>query len=161
MYIKLFNKWDTADIKVEDPGLKRYINLEPIMVPMTHMGIKTRKYLPEGGLGKINKWDTAPTSVMGIMVAREVAAACLKSNLKIDMNVETNMVPPPIPIPELKSATKKPSMLNAVLGKFFDVFTLDIIAASHFIFRMNTQDSDRLCNSCTIHHAPWRQYHPH
>ena len=99
------------------------------------------------------------------MVAREVAAARLKSNLKIDMNVETNMettqARPPIPIPELTSDPKKPRRLTAVLGKFFDVFTLDIIAASHFIFRMNTQDSDRLCSSCTIHHAPWRQYHPH
>lgn len=33
--IKLFNKWGTEEIKVEDPGLKRYINLSPILVPRT------------------------------------------------------------------------------------------------------------------------------
>ena len=33
--IKIFDKWDTSAIKVEDEGLKRYINLEPIVVPKT------------------------------------------------------------------------------------------------------------------------------
>jgi len=33
--IKLFNRWDTSQIKVEDPGLVRYINLKPIIVPKT------------------------------------------------------------------------------------------------------------------------------
>ncbi len=33
--IKAFNKWDTAGIKVEDPGLKDYITLEPKIVPRT------------------------------------------------------------------------------------------------------------------------------
>jgi small subunit ribosomal protein S7 len=33
--IKLFNRWDTTGIKVEDPGLKRYINLNPVLVPRT------------------------------------------------------------------------------------------------------------------------------
>lgn len=33
--IKLFNKWETGDIKVEDLGLKAYINLTPIIVPKT------------------------------------------------------------------------------------------------------------------------------
>ena len=79
------------------------------------MGTKTRKYLPKGGLEKMNKWDAAPTNVMGIMVASEMPAARLKSNLKTDMNAETNMVPPPIPIPALKSATKKPSRFSARL----------------------------------------------
>lgn len=32
--LKIFNKWDT-NIPVEDPGLKRYINLDPIIVPRT------------------------------------------------------------------------------------------------------------------------------
>ena len=33
MNFKLFNKWDTTEINVEDPGLKRYISLNPILVP--------------------------------------------------------------------------------------------------------------------------------
>jgi len=32
--MKVFNKWDT-NIEIIDPGLKRYINLKPIMVPKT------------------------------------------------------------------------------------------------------------------------------
>ncbi len=32
--MKIFNKWDT-NVEVVDPGLKRYINLKPIMVPKT------------------------------------------------------------------------------------------------------------------------------
>src|SRR3989344_5155264 len=32
MNIKVFNKWDMAGIKVEDPGLQNYINLEPKIV---------------------------------------------------------------------------------------------------------------------------------
>lgn len=35
MSIKLFNTWETSGINVVDPGLKRYINLEPICVPKT------------------------------------------------------------------------------------------------------------------------------
>jgi len=31
--IKLFGKWDFKDIKVRDPGLKRYICLRPVYVP--------------------------------------------------------------------------------------------------------------------------------
>lgn len=31
--IKLFNKWDTQEIKVQDPGLKAYINLKPRIIP--------------------------------------------------------------------------------------------------------------------------------
>lgn len=33
--IKLFNIWSTEGIIVEDPGLKPYINLDPIIVPRT------------------------------------------------------------------------------------------------------------------------------
>lgn len=33
--VKAFNRWSTKDIKVIDPGLKRYINLEPKFVPKT------------------------------------------------------------------------------------------------------------------------------
>lgn len=31
--IQVFNKWDTQSIKVMDPGLERYVNLNPILVP--------------------------------------------------------------------------------------------------------------------------------
>jgi len=33
--IKLFNKWVTTGIEVKDPGLKRYVNLDPVIVPKT------------------------------------------------------------------------------------------------------------------------------
>ncbi|MFH1590646.1 MAG: 30S ribosomal protein S7 [archaeon] len=33
--IKIFNRWDTSGIVVEDQGLQKYISLEPIMVPKT------------------------------------------------------------------------------------------------------------------------------
>ena len=33
--VKLFNRWETSHIKVEDPGLVRYINLPPLIVPKT------------------------------------------------------------------------------------------------------------------------------
>ena len=32
---KFFNRWDADAIQVQDPGLKRYISLTPIMVPKT------------------------------------------------------------------------------------------------------------------------------
>lgn len=33
--MKLFNKWDTSQIKVNDKALEPYINLEPVLVPRT------------------------------------------------------------------------------------------------------------------------------
>src|SRR3989344_15533 len=33
--IKFFNKWDTAGIKVNDPGLQRYLTLDPKIIPKT------------------------------------------------------------------------------------------------------------------------------
>jgi small subunit ribosomal protein S7 len=33
--VKLFDKWDMEGIKVEEPGLKRYITMRPIIVPKT------------------------------------------------------------------------------------------------------------------------------
>jgi len=33
--LKLFNKWDTKDIHVNDPGLRNYISLQPVLVPRT------------------------------------------------------------------------------------------------------------------------------
>ena len=35
MSILAFNQWDTTGIKLEDPGLKRYMNLQPRIVPKT------------------------------------------------------------------------------------------------------------------------------
>jgi len=34
--ILLFNKWDLSTVKVEDMGMKKYINLTPIVVPRTY-----------------------------------------------------------------------------------------------------------------------------
>jgi small subunit ribosomal protein S7 len=31
--LKLFDRWDTESVSVEDPGLKNYINLEPTIIP--------------------------------------------------------------------------------------------------------------------------------
>lgn len=35
MAILLFNRWDLSGIEVSDPGLKKYVNLKPIVVPKT------------------------------------------------------------------------------------------------------------------------------
>jgi len=35
MKILIFNRWDTEGVEVSDPGLKRYINLKPLVVPKT------------------------------------------------------------------------------------------------------------------------------
>jgi small subunit ribosomal protein S7 len=35
MKLLLFNRWETDGIEVSDPGLKRYINLKPFIVPKT------------------------------------------------------------------------------------------------------------------------------
>lgn len=35
MDVKIFNRWSTEGIAVEDPGLKRYISVAPILVPKT------------------------------------------------------------------------------------------------------------------------------
>ncbi len=35
MELKAFNRWSTEGIKVDDPGLQRYINLEPRIMPKT------------------------------------------------------------------------------------------------------------------------------
>ena len=40
--IKIFDKWDTSGVKVEDPGLVKYINIQPIIVPRT--GGRQAKY---------------------------------------------------------------------------------------------------------------------
>ena len=59
MSIKLFNKWDTSEIKVEDPGLKAYINLKPIIIPKTSgrnvkvQFSKSKNHIVERFIGKI------------------------------------------------------------------------------------------------------------
>ncbi len=35
MKILIFNRWDTEGVEVSDPGLKKYINLKPMVVPKT------------------------------------------------------------------------------------------------------------------------------
>jgi len=35
MNLKLFNKWETGDIIVSDPGLRKYINLKQVIMPRT------------------------------------------------------------------------------------------------------------------------------
>lgn len=57
--MKLFNRWDTSSILVEDPGLKKYINLNPIMIPRslgrnaTIRFYKTKKNIMERFMNKI------------------------------------------------------------------------------------------------------------
>ena len=42
--IKLFNIWSTEGIAVEDPGLKPYVNLDPVIVPRTLGRYATRRF---------------------------------------------------------------------------------------------------------------------
>ena len=35
MEFKVFNRWEFSGIQVQDPGLKNYINLRPVLVPRT------------------------------------------------------------------------------------------------------------------------------
>ena len=35
MDIKVFNRWSVEGIEVTDPGLKKYINLDPVIIPRT------------------------------------------------------------------------------------------------------------------------------
>ncbi|MDD4878121.1 MAG: 30S ribosomal protein S7 [Candidatus Nanoarchaeia archaeon] len=57
--IMLFNKWDTSAIKVDDPGVKDYINLHPVIIPRTggrNIGImfwKTKSNVVERMMNKI------------------------------------------------------------------------------------------------------------
>ena len=42
---KLFNKWDSTKIIVEDPGLKKYINLSPVLVPRSFGRNNNQRFL--------------------------------------------------------------------------------------------------------------------
>ncbi|CAN2042265.1 hypothetical protein GMMP15_740016 [Candidatus Magnetomoraceae bacterium gMMP-15] len=44
--------------------------------------------------------------------------ALLKSKPNIDINKETNNAPPPIPMPALNKATKKPKNINPIFISF-------------------------------------------
>jgi small subunit ribosomal protein S7 len=48
--IKLFNRWTFEGIKVNDPGLKPYINLDPVIVPSTGGKFSQKKF----GKSKVN-----------------------------------------------------------------------------------------------------------
>jgi hypothetical protein len=73
------------------------------------------------------KWLIAPTKLMGIIVDKEVLAAFLKSKPNSEIRVETKSVPPPMPIPALKRATKKPRNTNFVLNFKLNNFDIVII----------------------------------
>lgn len=32
---KLFGKWDMEEVEITDPGIKRYVNIDPIIIPHT------------------------------------------------------------------------------------------------------------------------------
>ena len=49
MAIKIFNIYDISEVKVEDPGLKKYINLEPKLILKSH-GRATERF----GKAKVN-----------------------------------------------------------------------------------------------------------
>ncbi len=57
--VKLFGKWDTSGIVVNDPGLVRYINLKPVIVPKSNGRFqnvkfwKSKQHIVERLMGKI------------------------------------------------------------------------------------------------------------
>jgi len=88
--ILLFGKWDSSEVKVDDLGLKGYINLKPVMVPRTggrhatkpfhknDMTIVERfinKLMIPGHRGKRHKITSGrcPASTQAIMKALEEA----------------------------------------------------------------------------------------
>ena len=44
MDIKLFGKWYIKDIEIRDPGLKRYIVLEPVIIPHSHGRLAKKQF---------------------------------------------------------------------------------------------------------------------
>ncbi|PIU89279.1 30S ribosomal protein S7, partial [archaeon CG_4_10_14_0_2_um_filter_Archaea_38_6] len=42
--MKLFNKYDTSGVTVSDPGLQKYINLKPILLPKSQGRNETKKF---------------------------------------------------------------------------------------------------------------------
>lgn len=33
--VKIFDRWDSSEIKIQDPGLEKYLSIKPILVPKT------------------------------------------------------------------------------------------------------------------------------
>lgn len=54
--MKLFNKWDTLGIKVNDKALQPYINLDPLIIPRT-----------QGRSGLNRLWTNPPPIVEKLM----------------------------------------------------------------------------------------------
>lgn len=50
MEIKLFGRWSYNGVKVNDPGLERYINLKPVIIPRTCGRFSTKRF----GKSKMN-----------------------------------------------------------------------------------------------------------
>jgi len=99
--IKLFNKWDVSGIKVEDPGLKDYINLRPVYVLKTggrnaNMRFWKSKYniverlinklMIPGHRGKKHKLSSGHCSGKGQKVTNLVEKAFLIIEKKLNKN---------------------------------------------------------------------------
>ena len=95
----LFNRWDTTQVKVEDPGLRNYINLRPLLLPRTdgrytHSQIDKHKapiverfinkMMVPGHRGKKHKLssDNAPASTQAIMIALKKAFGIIEQRTK-------------------------------------------------------------------------------
>lgn len=97
--IKLFNRWDMDGLKVNDPGLSRYINIKPIVIPrtagrLTHASIDRPKIpvverfinhlMVPGHRGKKHKYSSGngPASARAIMAAVYEAFALIEERTK-------------------------------------------------------------------------------
>ncbi|MEM5798363.1 MAG: 30S ribosomal protein S7 [Candidatus Aenigmatarchaeota archaeon] len=96
--ILLFNRWDTKDVKVEDLGLKKYINLKPIIVPRTggrwipnlhkeRVNIVERfmnKLMVPGHRGKKHKITSGhcPANIQNIYLSTKEAFEIIEKRLK-------------------------------------------------------------------------------
>ena len=52
--LKLFDKWDIESVNVNDPGLKNYINLKPVIIPRT-FGRNARKQFHKSQMSIIER----------------------------------------------------------------------------------------------------------
>ncbi len=52
--MRLLNRWEFPDIQVNDPGLVRYINLEPVMVPKS-FGRNTQKQFYKSNMNIVER----------------------------------------------------------------------------------------------------------
>lgn len=43
-YFKAFDKWDTKDIIITDPGLRRYVSLRPVLAPSTEGRLTNKQF---------------------------------------------------------------------------------------------------------------------